>query len=59
MKDEVKIRMSLIASILIFIASAVLREMGYRVMAFTLFGVALIEIIALYVVMLQYSTKSQ
>ncbi|SEQ52257.1 diguanylate cyclase (GGDEF) domain-containing protein [Lachnospiraceae bacterium NE2001] len=59
MKDETKTRMSLVASILIFIASLVMRELGYRAMAFVLFFVALFEIIALYILMLQYSSKSQ
>jgi len=59
MKDEAKTRMSLIASILIFVASLILRETGYRVMSLVLFLVALFEIIALYILMLQYGTKSQ
>lgn len=59
MKDEAKTRLSLIASILIFMCSAVMREMGYRAMALVLFLVALFEIIALYILMLQYSSKSQ
>ena len=48
MKDEAKTRLSLIASILIFMCSAVMREMGYRAMALVLFLVALFEIIALF-----------